>query len=103
MWRVLGALKVIAGKKQLSAGTMKKKGSQQMGKHVKSFVTEVKKNRALFVMAMPAFLLVLIMQYLPMSDWYWHLRTIDMTLVYSEVSGMDLQTSSTSSHPEPDG
>ena len=46
---------------------MKKKGSQQMGKHVKSFVTEVKKNRALFVMAMPAFLLVLIMQYLPMS------------------------------------
>lgn len=38
-----------------------------MGKHVKSFVTEVKKNRALFVMAMPAFLLVLIMQYLPMS------------------------------------
>ena len=37
---------------------MKKKGSQQMGKHVKSFVTEVKKNRALFVMAMPAFLLV---------------------------------------------
>lgn len=24
-----------------------------MGKHVKSFVTEVKKNRALFVMAMP--------------------------------------------------
>ena len=63
----MGALKVIAGKKQLSAGTMKKKGSQQMGKHVKSFVTEVKKNRALFVMAMPAFLLVLIMQYLPMS------------------------------------
>ena len=46
---------------------MKKKASQQMGKHVKSFVTEVKKNRALFVMAMPAFLLVLIMQYLPMS------------------------------------
>ena len=38
-----------------------------MGKHVKSFVAEVKKNRALFVMAMPAFLLVLIMQYLPMS------------------------------------
>ena len=28
-----------------------------MGKHVKSFVAEVKKNRALFVMAMPAFLL----------------------------------------------
>ena len=38
-----------------------------MGKHVKSFVAEVKKNRALFVMALPAFLLVLIMQYLPMS------------------------------------
>ena len=32
-----------------------------MGKHVKTFVAEVKKNRALFVM------LVLIMQYLPMS------------------------------------
>lgn len=60
-------LKLSPAKKQLSAGTMKKKGSQQMGKHVKSFVTEVKKNRALFVMAMPAFLLVLIMQYLPMS------------------------------------
>ena len=70
-----------------------------MGKHVKSFVTEVKKNRALFVMAMPAFLLVLIMQYLPMSG----LVLAFKNLVYSEVSGMDLRTSSTSSHPEPDG
>ena len=65
-WRVLGAL-LYRPAVAYSAGTMKKKGSQQMGKHVKSFVTEVKKNRALFVMAMPAFLLVLIMQYLPMS------------------------------------
>ena len=67
-----------------------------MGKHVKSFVAEVKKNRALFVMAMPAFLLVLIMQYLPMSG-------LVLAFKYSEVNGMDLQTSNTCSHPEPDG
>lgn len=34
---------------------------------MKSFAKELKKNRALFVMALPAFLLVLIMQYLPMT------------------------------------
>ena len=34
---------------------------------MKSFAAEVKKNRALFVMILPAVLLVLILQYLPMS------------------------------------
>lgn len=38
-----------------------------MKKHLENFAQEVKKNRALFVMIMPAFILVLIMQYLPMS------------------------------------
>ena len=34
---------------------------------MKAFMEEVKKNKALFVMAAPAVLLVLVMQYLPMS------------------------------------
>ncbi len=39
-----------------------------MGKHVKEFCNRSKeKTEPFFVMAMPAFLLVLIMQYLPMS------------------------------------
>lgn len=38
-----------------------------MGKHFRSFAEEVKKNRALFVMAAPAVVLVLILMYLPMS------------------------------------
>ena len=38
-----------------------------MGKHFRSFAAEVKKNRALFVMAAPAVILVLVLMYLPMS------------------------------------
>lgn len=38
-----------------------------MGKHFRSFAEEVKKNRALFVMAAPAAILVFVFSYLPMS------------------------------------
>lgn len=38
-----------------------------MGKHFRSFADEVKKNKALFVMAAPAVILVLVFMYLPMS------------------------------------
>ncbi|MDD3279391.1 MAG: ABC transporter permease subunit [Lachnospiraceae bacterium] len=38
-----------------------------MGKHLSNFTKEVKKNKALFIMAAPAVLLVLVFAYLPMS------------------------------------
>lgn len=38
-----------------------------MGKHFRSFAAEVKKNRPLFVMALPATLLVIVFMYIPMS------------------------------------
>ena len=41
----------------------RKKGRQNM----KAFIEEVKRNKALFVMAAPAVILVLVMQYLPMA------------------------------------
>lgn len=40
---------------------------EKMGKHFRSFAAEVKKNRPLFVMALPATLLVIVFMYIPMS------------------------------------
>lgn len=45
---------------------MERKGVT-MGKHLSNFTKEVKKNKALFIMAAPAVLLVLVFAYLPMS------------------------------------
>ena len=67
------------------------------------FLYEFKKNKALFAMAAPAFILVLVMQYFPMSDLILHSKSISTIWVCSAVPSTGCKTSVTCSIQEPAG
>lgn len=62
-----------------------------MGRHLRNFTAEVKKNKALFIMAAPAVILVLVMSYLPMSGLVLAFKNYryDLGVFGSEWNGLD--------------
>lgn len=67
------------------------KGEKTLGKHIKSFSHEFRKNRALFVMIAPAVIIVIILSYLPMSGLILSFKNyrFDLGVFGSEWNGVE--------------